>query len=103
VKAGGKVEVKLQIERRWPDLKNAITVAPLSFPGSIRANNVEVPADKKEAALTLQVQAGTPAGEYTLTVTGQMQVPFSKDADAKQKPNTLVTQAARPLTLIVKP
>ncbi len=102
-KAGGKVEVKLRIERHWPDLKSSMTVAPLAFPNSIRAGNVEVPADKKEANLTLQVQPGTPPGEYTLTVTGQTQVPYNKDAAAKAKPNTLVTQAARPLTLIVKP
>lgn len=103
VKAGGKVEVKLHIERRWPDLKNAMTVSPLSFPGSIRANNVEISADKKEAVLTLQVQPGSPAGEYTLSVSGQTQVPYSKDSQAKQKPNTLVSQASPPLTLIVKP
>lgn len=102
-KAGSKVEVKLHIDRRWPDFKNPMTVSPLSFPGSIRMGNVEVTADKREIALVLQVQPGTPAGEYTLSVTGQAQVPFSKDAQAKQKPNVLVTQPSRPLTLVVKP
>lgn len=102
-KAGSKVEVKLHINRHWPDLKNTMTVAPLSFPGSIRTSNVEVPADKKEVVLTFQVQPGAPVGEYTLGVSGQMQVPYSKDEKAKQKANTLVLQASRPLTLAVKP
>jgi hypothetical protein len=103
VKAGGKVEAKLHVERLWPDCKNAMTIQPLSFPGPIRMNNVEVPAAKKEVSLALEVRAGTPAGEYTLTVAGQSQVPYSKDATAKQKPNTLVSQPSRPLTLVVKP
>jgi hypothetical protein len=102
-KAGSKVEVKLHVERRWPDFKNAMTVSPLSFPGPIRMSNAVIPADKSEVSIELQVQPGTAAGEYTLSVTGQAQVPYSKDAQAKQKPNTLVTQASRPLTLIVKP
>ena len=59
--------------------------------------------DKKEAVLTLVVKLGTSVGEYTLSVSGQTQVPYSKDAQAKQKPNTLVSQASPPLTLIVKP
>jgi hypothetical protein len=56
-----------------------------------------------EVAITLEVQPGTAAGEYTLAVSGQAQVPYSKDEQAKQKPNTLITEASRPLTLIVKP
>ena len=102
-KAGSKVEVKLLVDRLWPDFKNTINVQPLAFPGPIRSNNIEVPGTKKEIALTIQVQPGTPAGEYTLAVTGQAQVPYSKDAKAKPKPNTLVSQPSRPITLIVKP
>lgn len=102
-KAGSKVEVKLLVDRRWPDFKNPLTVAPLSFPGPIRMSNTEVSAEKKEITIALQVQPGTPAGEYTLCVTGQAQVPYSKDAQAKQKANVLVTQPSQPLTLVVKP
>ncbi|HTU17367.1 MAG TPA: PPC domain-containing protein [Gemmataceae bacterium] len=102
-KAGSKVEVKLRVERRWPDFKSAMTVSPLTFPGPIRMSNVVVPADKSEVSIALQVQPGTAAGEYTLSVSGQAQVPFTKDAGAKQKANTLVSQPSRPLTLIVKP
>jgi hypothetical protein len=102
-KAGSKVEVRLRVERHWPDFKNAMTVSPLSFPDSIRMSTVVIPPDKSEVAIALEVQQGTAAGEYTLTVSGQAQVPYSKDAQAKQKPNTLVTEASRPLTLIVKP
>ncbi len=102
-KAGKKVEVKLLIDPRWPDFKNPITISPLTFPGSIQMSNVEAAADKKEIAITIDVQPGTPAGEYTLSVSGRAQVPYNKDAKAKEKPNTLVTQPSRPLTVVVKP
>jgi hypothetical protein len=102
-KAGSKIEVRLHVDRHWPDFKAPLTISPLSFPGPIRMSNVQVAAEKKEGTLTLEVQAGAPAGEYTLSVTGQAQVPYSKDAQAKQKPNTLVTQPSRPLILVVKP
>lgn len=101
-KAGSKVEVKLQLERRWADFKNALTVSPLSFPGPIRLSNVVVPADKSEVSLAFEVKPNAAAGEYSLSVSGQAQVPYSKDAKAKQKANTLVSQPSPPLTLVVK-
>jgi hypothetical protein len=103
VKAGSRTEARLHIDRRWPDFKTTMAVSPLASPGPIRMSNVEVGAEKKEVAITLEVQAGTPTGEYTLSVTGQAQVPYRKDAQAKQKSNTLVTQPSRPLILVVKP
>ena len=41
VKPKEKVELKLHIDRLWPDFKDPITVLPLSFPGSIRTKTVE--------------------------------------------------------------
>jgi hypothetical protein len=103
MKAKSKTALKLHADRLWPDFKNPVTVLPLTFPGSFRMSNVEVAAGKSEVSVTIEVQAGTPPGEYTLAVMGQAQVPYSKDAGAKQKPNTLVSQPSRPLTLVVLP
>lgn len=103
VKAKDKIALKLHVDRRWPDFKNPITVLPLAFPGSFRMSNVEVVAGKREVSVTIEVQAGTPPGEYTLAVMGQAQVPYSKDAEAKPKPNTLVSQPSRPLSVVVLP
>ena len=102
-KAKSKVELKLNVDRLWPDVQNRITVQPLSFPGSFRMSNVEVAADKSEVSVTIEVQPGTPPGEYTLAVMGQTQVPYSKEAGAKTKPSTLVSLPSRPLTLVVLP
>jgi len=103
VKAKSKVELKLRVDRLWPDFKNTVTILPLSVPGQFRLSNKEVPAGQSEVAVTIEVQPGTPPGEYTLAVTGQAQVPYSKDAGAKQKPNTLVSQPSPPVTLVVRP
>jgi hypothetical protein len=103
VKAGSKVDLQLHLDRLWPDFKNPVTVRPLNFPGSFRMSNVEVQSAKTEGSVTIQVQPGTRPGEYTLAVAGQAQVPYSKDARAMPKPNTLVTQPSQPLTLVVLP
>ena len=103
VKANNKITLKLQVDRMWPDAKNPITVLPLSFPGQFRMSNGEAAPGQREITVTIEVQAGTPPGEYTLAVLGQAQVAFNKDAAAKQKQNTLVSQPSQPLTLVVLP
>jgi hypothetical protein len=103
VMAGSKVEVKVHLDRLWPDFKNAVNVTPLSPPNNIKVTNVNLGPDQKEAALTVEAQPNARPGEYTLAVQGQAQVPFAKEAGAAQKPNTLVSQPSRPMTLVVLP
>ncbi len=102
VEAGKKAEVKLKLNRRWPEFKSKVSVQPIAFPGNIRLTAPEIGEGKDEATLMFDVQAGSRPGEYTLAVTGQAQVPFSKDAKTTKTP-TLVTLPARPLTLVVVP
>jgi hypothetical protein len=103
VEAGKKTQLKLQLDRSWPDFKNNVKVLPLSLPGYFRLDGGEVAAGKNEVAVTVEVQPNTPRGEFTMAVVGQAQVPFSKDPAAAQRPNTLVSQPSRPLTLVVLP
>jgi hypothetical protein len=102
VVAGGKAEVKLQLERHWADFQNEITISPLSFPGGFNMPNAKFAGTQTEVALTIEVQNGRPPGEYTIAVLGQAQVPFSKDPLAKDRPNTLVSLPSQPLTLRVR-
>jgi hypothetical protein len=103
VEAGKKVELKVQLERQWPEFKNAVNVLPLSLPGPLKLGTISIAPDRTEATVTLDVQPNARPGEYALSVLGQAQVPFAKDAKAATKPNTLVSQPARPLTLVVLP
>jgi hypothetical protein len=102
VEAGKKVDVIVKCERLWPDFKGAVTLIPLSFPGPIKMGTVSIAEGKTEATVTLEVQANTRPGEYTIALTGQGQVPFAKDVKGA-KPNTLVPLPSRAITLVVLP
>jgi hypothetical protein len=102
VEAGKKAELKLRLRRHAKDFANKVTVQPLATPGNLKVAGSEVAAGKDEASVTVDVQPGTPPGEYTLAVLGQSQVPYSKDPKAAQKPNVLVALPARPVTLVVR-
>jgi hypothetical protein len=103
VEAGKKAELKLRLRRQAKDFTNTVTVQPLAVPGNLKVANTEIAAGKEEASLTVEVPPGTPQGDYTLTVLGQGQVPYSKDPKAAQKPNVLVPLPGRPVTLVVRP
>ncbi len=101
VEAGKKAEVVVKADRLWPDAKGAVTLIPLSLPNPIKMGTATVAADKGEVTVTFEVAANAKPGEYTVVVTGQMQVPFAKDPKAA-KPNTLVPLPSRPIRLVVR-
>lgn len=99
VTAGQKVEVKYQLDRT-AGFTGAVTVAPLAFPGPIKAAQVTIGDGKAEALVTFEVGNGAPPGENTLAVRGQAQVPVE---GPKGKTNTLAALPARPITLVIRP
>lgn len=101
VEAGKTIELKLQAKRYWPEFTNSINVIPLSFKGNFQLPNSTIAANTNDITLRITVQAGTRPGDYTMSVLGQAQVPFNKTADAKDRQNTLVSMASRPVTIKV--
>lgn len=101
VESGKKAELKLVATRLWPEFNEKITVIPLAFPGNFNFGSFDLAAGQAEASLTIDIQANTRPGEYSLAVLGQAQVPYNKDAAAAQKPNTLVSTPSQPVTLTV--
>ena len=101
VESGQKAEVKLKLTRHWSDFKNAVNYQPLNWQGSFQLGNGTIAADQTEAPLTINVQAGTRPGDYTLVVQGQAQVPFHKDPKSADRPNTLVSVSSQTVTLTV--
>jgi hypothetical protein len=77
-------------------------VAPLAFPGSIKLETLRIAEGQSGAKGALTVDANAKPGEYSLTVTGQAQVPFATESD-KAKGMRLVTLPSRTLTVIVLP
>ncbi len=102
VEAGKTVDLRAILTRNWPDFKAPVTLAPMGFPGAIQAGNATIPEAKSEGSFTLRTQPGTKPGEYTLTVSCQGQVPFSKDPK-NPKGNTLVDSPSFPITVVVTP
>ncbi len=102
VEAGKTIELKLQAKRYWPEFTNSINVIPLSFKGNFQLPNTTIAANTNDVTLRITVQAGTRPGEYTMSVLGQAQVPFNKAPEAKDRPNTLVSMASRPVTIKVR-
>jgi hypothetical protein len=100
-KAGQKLELALKAKRLWPDFKDKIALQPLALPGSIQMVNAEIAAASTETNVTITLGPGTPPGDYTLAVQAQAQVPFNKDPNAANRPNTLVTLPSQPITIRV--
>jgi hypothetical protein len=101
VEAGGKVDLKLTATRHWPDFKADIRVIGQYLPSNMKIADSQIPAGQTQGTCTLTVPPNTPPGEYTLTMLGQAQVPYAKDANAASKPNTLVSTPSHPLTVTV--
>ena len=101
IEAGTTAELKVQAKRYWPEFKNSINVIPLSFKGNFQMPNTTIAADTNDVTIRITAQTGTRPGEYTMSVLGQSQVPFNKAKDAKDRPNTLVSMASRPVTIKV--
>ncbi len=102
VEAGKTVEVKVQLDRKWPDFKSRVNLLSHALPGPIQMANVSIAEGKSEVVVAFDIQAGARAGDYTLSVLGQSQVPYQKDAKAA-KANSLVTIPSRPITITVLP
>lgn len=101
VEAGQKAEVKLIVTRFWPDFKEAVNYQTLNWPGALQLGNGTIAAGQTEVPLSIQVQPNTNAGDFTVAVLGQAQVPFHKNPDEKNRPNTLVPMTSRPVTITV--
>ncbi|MDA1015739.1 MAG: PPC domain-containing protein, partial [Planctomycetota bacterium] len=99
VEAGKEANLTLRLTRRWDDFKADVTVQPLTFPGNFKMSNTSFKAGQMELSIPITVQNNTRPGDYTLAVQGQAQVPFNKDAKAKDRPNTLVSLPSRSITL----
>ena len=101
VEAGKEAQLTLRLIRRWNDFKADVTVQPLSFPGNFNLSNTSFKGDQTELTIPITVQNNTRPGSYTLAILGQAQVPFHKDSESKDRPNTLVSLPSQPVTLRV--
>ncbi len=83
VKAGGSLEVKLSLQRRWPQYKGAVQLVGMALPNGFNLSNGTIGPDATEATLKLSVNNGVRPGRYTIVVRSETQVPFTKDPEGK--------------------
>ena len=101
VESGQKAEIKILLNRLWPEFTGGVNYQPLNFPGPFQLGNGTLQPGQTEVSVSINVQLGTRPGDYTLAIMGQAQVPFNKDPQASDKPNTLVSIPSRPISLTV--
>ncbi|MFO0928187.1 MAG: PPC domain-containing protein [Gemmataceae bacterium] len=111
---GDKATLKLVASRLLPEMKNPIQVSLMQsqnrsgseIPNNLRFNNNQpLNLNAGQAELTVPVAVGTdvPPGVYNVVFRGQTQVPYSKDATAKTKPNTIVVAPSLPVQVTILP
>jgi hypothetical protein len=81
----------------------AVAVATADLPPNMNAANVTIAKDAQSATLPLFVPRNVPAGLYTFIVQGTGAYPFSKDPNAKPKPNINLTEPSNPISVTVRP
>ncbi len=101
---GGNTNLKVKVERLWPDAKQPIGLTAVHLPPGVAFNNnqpLTIPADKSEAEARLQVPGNLAAESFSVVMRGSSQIPFNKDPMAKQKPNTAMYAASLPMQIAV--
>lgn len=101
VVAGKPAELTVRAARHQDGFTAKIDLRGLTLPSGFTMNNTSIADNASDAKITISVQDNRPPGEYTMTVLGQAQVPFSKDPKAENPPNTLVSLPATSVTITV--
>ncbi len=100
VAAGGTVEAKVTVDRRWPDFRGKVQLTGLNLPPGFELATVEVPSDRREGTVKVTVAGNVPPDTYSVVLRGDAQVPFSRDPKGT-KANVRVADPSTPLTVVV--
>jgi hypothetical protein len=97
--------LKVKLTRISPDSKTPLTVqpSPAELPPGLSINTITIAPNATEGTLPINVSPNVPPGAYNIVLRTETQMPYSKDATAKQKPNTLVVLPSTPVTLTILP
>ena len=99
---GQQLPIALKGTRRG-EFKGAISLTALNLPVNVQNDTVALAADQTDATLNLFVQNNVPPGRYSFYVQATAPVPFTKNADGKDKKDVTVVDASTPVMLTVLP
>jgi hypothetical protein len=99
---GHQLDLNLAVTRR-AGFADAVAVSSTDLPPNMSTATVTIAKDAQTAILPLFVPKNVPPGIYTFVVRGTGAYPFSKDPQAKQKPNVNLTEPSNPISVTVRP
>lgn len=102
VAQGHQLNLEMTATRRAGFVEAVAVTAP-EFPPNVQTGTVTIAKDAKTAVLPLFVAKNVPPGTYSFVVRGAGAYPFSKDPNAKQKPNVNLTEPSNAVTVTVRP
>jgi hypothetical protein len=102
---GEKLSVPFKVTRYWPDFKANLQIQPNqgNYPPGFNFGPLNVPQDKNEATLNVNVPGNFLPGDYTLVFESFAPIPYNRDPNNKQRPNVNVVQSSTPLLMTVLP
>lgn len=100
VPLGGTAEIALDLVRR-EGFTEAVQITAINLPPNVAVTPITVPQGALSGALKISVAKNATPGPSTVLLTGTGPMPFSKDPNAKQKPNVNVVEPANSVRLIV--
>ena len=103
---GGLLVLDLTVSRRagFEEAVAVTLVSPLTAgPNAAPGVTVTIPKTETAGVYALTVPKTLAPGVYTLVLQGTGPYPFSKDPNAKTKPNVTLSEPSNPLTIVVRP
>jgi hypothetical protein len=88
---------------RCPGFVESVALAPSALPPNLTAPAVTIAKESTTGTVKLTVAKNVNPGTYTFLFRGTGAYPFSKDPNAKTKPNVNVVEPTNPITLTVRP
>lgn len=97
-----RLDLPVKVTRRG-EFQGAVALTGANLPDKVQNDTVTVPAGQTDGLARLFFAQDTPPGTYTLHLSASGPVPFTKNADGKDKKDLAVVTPSTPVTVIVKP
>lgn len=102
VAQGHQLPLDLTVTRRG-EFTEAVAITQTDLPANLPAVAATVAKGATSAIVPLFVPKNVAPGTYTFLLRGAGPFPFSKDPNAKPKPNVNLNEPSNPITLVVRP
>jgi hypothetical protein len=102
VAQGHQLPIDVNVTRR-AGFAEAVALTETELPPNLPAVAATIAKEAGNGTVNVYVPKTVPPGTYTFVIRGTGAYPFSKDPNAKQKPNVNVVDPSNPITVTVRP